>query len=171
MSKEHIMALLDKISQLGMYFKKVRIEQYNKQGELRQIVEHHARISVYENFVDRHGIPDDEAAKRLSDAEFHDTLLKLYEHVKTELFTRPKYEGDVLHRYEEKDLLEFKSRYQLFGYCLRMLRILKIDTPHDVMFMQPVQDLDNRNIGMRAIPEKVVTSGALEKEDNKPGGF
>lgn len=158
MSKRLIKELDDKITQLGLRFRKKRIEFYDKQGSLHKIVIQQVRSAVEDRLTDRFGRFDDAASESNSKIELQHTIRLLYENVKYELNTRVK-EGFgkyVLHEFAEAELLKPENFYTLYGWCKKMMRILKIDSPHDQMFLQPISDVEGMNIGVRYIPEDII---------------
>jgi len=150
-TSEHVRKLLDKLIDIGLFCKTIRIKRGSEGREMQKIS--WERTALTQEYLDKYGQPDDKLAGKAIQIEKMDVLRQLYVVTKRELIIAKK-EHKLLHPLEEPEYLA--DYYRLFDYCITELRELDIITPHDVNYLQPTFDNNDNFQGMKALSAEQV---------------
>lgn len=151
---------LEKLDELGLFSKRITTIKTKEGKEIVQIG--WDRTALFQQFLDRYNRPDDELAHKYIMQDKMQALKELYYLIQQELVFKNKSDL-MLHEKEEPRYL--KDFFKLYKWCIDMLRTLKIITPHDQHFLQPVFDNQGDFQGMKSLTEEQVARLGEQKNE------
>lgn len=172
MSKKLFQELDEKLAQVGLRKRKRVREQYDKMGQIKEVIKEYVRTAKEDGYELKGGRGfDDERAEWDSRIELTHTLKMMYATIKTEVHTRPEHHSLLLDPVDEeeyfnaKNPLDMDKFYELYWYCKRVARIVGIDTPHDINYLQEIEDTNGMPLAVRGVPESVVDRSDITGEE------